>query len=111
MAETYGEITYISKEGKPETTCLVELIQATFTDNRLISVGKTEEGNYILAVENPESSGRNPKAVMHLSEESFIGLFASACLYFEKASFPIGKKMEELIKNKMIEYKSSFDKK
>lgn len=89
----YGYITVGSKD-EPKQINIIEFIQATFNDNRLITVAELEDGSYCLTVENPESSGRHSQNKMWLSKESFVGLLTTSMMFFEAK----GENMQELIK-------------
>jgi len=74
----YGKV--VTGSGELE---IIDFVQATFKDNRVITVATLEDGSYALLVENPESSGRNAVSKMWLSKESTLGLFSTISMLFE----------------------------
>lgn len=104
---TYGVITvgYGTKEQRELK--IVDFLQTMMKDNRTISVCKIEDGTYVLAVENPPSTGRASQQKMWLSEESLTGLLSTAFLYFSAK----GENLEELLKQSVdkneIDYRFS----
>ena len=63
---------------------IIDMVQASFQGNRLVSVGTVNEDEGIVAViENPTSSGRNPQTTIWVSKESFMALIATAMIYFD----------------------------
>lgn len=74
----YGKV--VTPEGE---LTIIDFVRARYIDNRLVSVASVEDGSFILSVENPESTGRNPSNKMWLSKESLVGLFSTISLLFE----------------------------
>jgi len=104
--KTYGEVRCLEKG--VETTKQVEsYVQARFTDNRLISVSKLEDETYVLAVENPESTGRATAVHMRLTEESLIGLVTTIHMHINCDSADSEKMLQEATKGKSVDYSFS----
>jgi len=87
---------------------IINFLRAEYKDFRLISVAQLGDNTYVLSIENPESTGRNPFQALRLSEKSFISLLGTATLYLSK----MGKNMEQMLieaskENGLIDY--SFD--
>lgn len=74
--KSYGKITVGFGTAKAAELEVTDYVQARFKDNRTISVSGIEDGSYCLIVEGLPST-------MRLSQESFIGLIATAFIYFE----------------------------
>lgn len=104
--EDLGIITIGTGTDTPEELKVIEVVQASYLDNRLITISKAEDDSMVISVENPTSSGRLPQSIMRLSEESFIGLMATMTMYYHLK----GADLKELLKSvsgKTIEYSSS----
>lgn len=74
----YGKV--VTPEGQ---LAVIDFVRAQYKDHRVISVASVEDGSFIISVENPESTGRNPSNKMWLSKESLVGLFSTISLLFE----------------------------
>ena len=79
----YGKITVGFGTLEQKELEIVDFVKAEFKNNRIVSVSQIEDNSFLLAVENIQSTGRNPQSTMWLSEESLIGLLSTAMLYFE----------------------------
>lgn len=108
--EPSGEVSYTDREGNRKVLDIINFVQVEFKDNRLVSMGETNEGTYILSVENPEDSERNRQTSIHLTEESLIGLIATIHLFFKETSFPLSEKLGEILKDGQMEYESFLEK-
>lgn len=62
---------------------ITNMVRCEFSDHRLVTVAKTEEGCYLLSVENPVSSGRETQTSMYLTEGSAVALLSTYMLYLE----------------------------
>lgn len=97
--ETYGTVKVIDDiTGKPEKEVgIIEYFQMDFIGGRHISVVELEDGNFLLSVENPISSGRNPMQTLVLTRESFIALGTVYNFFFSKRfNGGVEKMLEEL---------------
>jgi hypothetical protein len=74
----YGHIT----TGDGSKLAIVDVLQASYLDNRTISVMSIEDQSIAIAIENLPSSGRNPQQTLRLSQESLAAVLMSAILYF-----------------------------
>ena len=99
----YGKV--VTGSGELE---VIDFVQATYVDNRVITVASLEDGSYALAVENPASSGRNPTSQMWLSKESTIGLFSTISMHFEAKGINLLDEIKQAVKsNGKISYSIS----
>lgn len=81
--ETYGFVTEIDRLTKEKRELEIKsFVRAKFKDHRLMTVSLLEDGNYLLCIENPESTGRSTQQIMKLSKESLVGLFTAITLFF-----------------------------
>lgn len=62
---------------------ITNMVRCEFSDHRLVTVAKTEEDCYLLSIENPKSSGREPQTSMYLTEGSAVALLSTYMLYLE----------------------------
>lgn len=106
--EPYGEVSYTDRKGNTKTLSVINLIQAEFKDNDLVSIGETDEGNYFLSVDTPEM---NKQVCIHLTEGGMIGLLATIHLFIKETSFPLGERLKDVLKDRQMEYKSYLGKK
>jgi hypothetical protein len=91
-----GTVTVGTGTNTPREVEIQDFVQATYKNNRVISVvGLEEEQGLILSVENPASTGRATKSTMWLSEESVLGLVSTVMLYFSAK----GQNMEHLLRD------------
>ena len=68
-----GTITLQSPDGTPGRTLqLTDLVRATYKDHRFCTVARAEDNTFLLAVENPTSTGRAALSQMYLSEDSML---------------------------------------
>ena len=79
----YGKVIQTDDYGKQTPIAVADFVQATYKDSRLISVAGLADNTFIIAVENPESTGRNPKQQMRLTKESLVGLLSTIMLYYD----------------------------
>lgn len=108
--EPYGEVSYTDREGNKKVISVINFVRTEFKDNRIVSIGETEEGTYILSVENPEDSERNKQACIHLTEGSLIGLLATIHLFFKETSYSLDEKLKDILKDGQMEYESFLEK-
>lgn len=102
--DKYGSVTV--GYGSPfERKIPVEsFLRVQWNDHRLCSVSKIGDGSYILAVENPASSGRNTENTMWLSPESFTGLLVAAMFHLQASGVNFDELLQEFTKGKDILY-------
>lgn len=103
----YGKI--IAGDGTPERQELeiVDYARASFVNDRIISICKVENDNFVLAVENPSSSDRATQTTMYLTKESFFGLITTAIIYFEKKGEDINGMVDKTISDPEFYYSLS----
>lgn len=87
-----------------KTVEITEMVRSVFKDHRMCTVARTEENTFVLAVENPSSTGRLPKSQMHLSEESMIALINCVFLFYRHHNIDIEQKMKEVIDSDTIHF-------
>lgn len=90
-------------EGGVHEIAITNMVRSEFKDHRLCTVARTEENTFVLAVENPASSGRNPSGLLHLTEDSMLALFGVICSYYIHQGIDLDKRMKELIEADEIE--------
>lgn len=83
---------------------ITDMVRSVYKDHRICSVARTEENTFVLAVENPESSGRHPKSQMHLSEDSMLGMVNAILLYYMHHGIDIDKKMQSIVNSDTINF-------
>jgi hypothetical protein len=105
--KNYGTVTIGFGEPEQKELKVVDIVQATYTDHRLISTCGLEDGSYLVSVENPASTGRSPSEKMRLSEESLIGLMSTIILYFNCKDVDVLQKIKDASGKGAIEYTAS----
>src|SRR5574344_562309 len=95
--KTYGKIILRTAEPEQIELNIIECVQSHFIYGRTITINKSEENTYLLSVKNSESSGRNPKATMHLTKESMIGLYALISVYFQVSGIDYENELNKII--------------
>ena len=103
----YGKVTIGYGSSLEQELQVSEFIQATYKDNRLVTVSKLEDDTYVLMVENPQSSGRHPQSIMRLSKESFVGLISSAMLYANLVGWDLESELKKALDSEDIHFSAS----
>lgn len=98
-----GTVTVSDSFGS-RNIAITDFVRSTFKDHRLCTVIRTEENTYVLAIENPSSTGRATIANIHLSEESMLALVSCVMIYYEHKGIDITQKFQELINSEKINY-------
>lgn len=81
------------------------LVRIEFKDHRLATVARDEENAILLAVENPQSTGRAARAEMYLSQDSFYSILHTAMIFLEHNGIDLSSKLKELInEQKSVNY-------
>lgn len=88
---------------------ITDWVRSTFNDHRLCSVIRTEEGSFVLSVENPASSGRATQCNIHLTEDSMLAMMSAIFIYYQHHGIDITKRMEELVNSGSLNYEFSID--
>ena len=78
---------------------ITNMVRCEFSDHRLVTVAKTEEDCYLLSVENPASSGREPITSIYLTEGSAVALLSTYMLYFEHNEIDANELLKKYILN------------
>ncbi|GAA4391780.1 hypothetical protein [Hymenobacter koreensis] len=106
-ASNYGTVTTGFGTAQQRELPITDFVQANYVNNRVISVMGINGESIVASVENPESSGRNPKQVMYLSRESFVGLLSTGFLYFSCKGESLEDLLKEAVQKQAIEYNYS----
>ncbi len=77
-----GKITVGIGSGEQKEIEVLDFVQSTFKDNRVITTAGLEDGSMLITVENPKSTGRASQATIWLSKESVLGILSTCFLYF-----------------------------
>lgn len=83
---------------------ITDLVRAEYKDHRLCTVIRTEENSYVLAVENPQSTGRNTLSQMHLTEESMLSLISCVFLFYQHNGINIIDRFQQLANSDQLKY-------
>lgn len=83
---------------------ITDLVRSTFKDHRLCTIARTEEGTFVLSVENPQSSGRATMSQMHVTEESMLSLVSCVCLYYHVNQVDMDAKLRDVAEKDSIQY-------
>lgn len=106
--KSYGTVRVAGENHTaPKDIKIADFITCDFADRRSISVSHLEDDTYVLAVENPMSTGRHPQSLMRLSRESFIGLITSSMFYLSAKGEDIKEILQEAVQNNQINYSYS----
>jgi len=82
-SKNIGEVTLGYWHDPVKKVSITDMVRCEFSDHRLVTVAHTEEDCYLLAVENPQSTGRANQTSMYLTEGSVASLFYTYILYLE----------------------------
>ena len=95
--EKLGTVTVAGPFGEsPRDVPIKNFVRCEFTGRRLCTVAETTENTFVLAVENPASSGRASSSVMHLTEESLFALVSSVFVYFTHMGVDVDEKLKNI---------------
>jgi len=110
LKETYGKATMVDdNKHVTQQVDIINYIRATFKDHRLCSVSELEGETYIVAVENPASTGRGALSSMHLSEESLVGLMTTILFYWNCKGLNIDKLFMQAVDKEHVDYDFSHN--
>lgn len=108
MEKHYGTVTVGAGTTGQREIGIIDFIQTSFKDNRLITISTlADEQGYLLSIENPHSSGRNPAQNIWLSKESFVGLLSSSFIFWNCKNENLEELMKETVDKNMFDYKAS----
>lgn len=105
--KTYGEITVGVGTQLEHKLKILDFIQAGFKDNRLASISMIEDNSYVIAIENPQSSGRASQSTMWLSKESVMAMLTTCMIYFTAKGENIEALIQEAMTKDQINYSYS----
>lgn len=97
-----GTITIGVGTDRERTIQITDMLRCEVKDHQLVTIAKDEEGNYLLSIENPASTGRFPETSMYLTEGSFIALLSTVHLFLDKKNI----NMEEMLKSFVFDKES-----
>ena len=109
MSETkdYGKVTTGYGTAEQKEISVTEFVQATYNDNRKITVSKLEDDTLFLTVENPKDSGREAKSMLRLSKDSFIGLLTTCLMYSNSVGLDLKEALETQMGDDRVGYSHS----
>lgn len=82
-------------------------IEMMYNQKQHIMIGEDSQGNYLLHVGNSQAAEQDK--TMLIPEDAFIGLVASAIIYFEHYGIDINAKVRQLIGSDSISYTFPLD--
>lgn len=94
-------------DGKSVEVAITGYIKAGYADGRKVSIAETEEESFVLQVENPVGTGRNPIQNICLTRASFFAAISTAMLYFNSKGLDFEEILKEATGGNMIEYECS----
>lgn len=102
--KSYGKITVGTGTTIQKDLQVLDMVQAQFTDNRLITCAGIEGNTFLLAVENPESTGRATSMKMWVSRESFFALITTALMYLNAKRLDAKDELQKCVRSGDINY-------
>jgi len=106
-SKDYGKVTTGYGTATPKEYKVVEFVNATYNDNRKITVSKLEDDTLFLTIENPPSSGREPQSMIRLSKESFVGLITTCLMYANSIGLDLKTELENQMNGESVGYSHS----
>lgn len=97
-------IKVLDVQGNPKEMEILDFIQASFVGNRTVTIGKIEDGNYLLNIVRKPETGESIQSYMFLTKESMIALFATMSLYFSATGEDVDKLLKEVIDHDSMDY-------
>jgi len=108
MKESYGKVTVGVGSLEQKEINIIDFVQASFKDNRLITISTLEnDEGYLLSIENPQSSGRNLTQNMWLSKESFMGLITTSFIFWNCKNVDLEKLLQMSVADNDVDYRIS----
>lgn len=104
MEKKKPKITLGCLSENPRTLEITQFVRRQFSDHRLITVAKDEDGKFLLSVENPGSTGRATKSQMYLTEESLTALFYTYILFTEHFDIDIEALLQRMTSGEYVNY-------
>ena len=97
-------IKVLDAQGNPKEMDILDFIQASFVGDRRVTIGKIEDGNYLLdIVRTPENE--NPiQSYMFLTKESMVALLATMSLYFSATGEDVDGLLKSVIASDSMDY-------
>lgn len=83
---------------------ITDMVRSVFNDHRMCTIARTEDNTFVLAIENPASTGRLPMSQIHLSEDSMLALVNGIFLFYHHNNIDIEQKMKEIVDSDSIIY-------
>lgn len=103
--ESVGTIILGKGTDEERTINITDMLRIEAKDHRLATIAKCEEGNYLLAIENPKSTGRQPETKMYLTEGSLTALIMAIMSFLEEKNMDLGKMIKEYnLNDKEVKY-------
>lgn len=100
----YGYVTVGTGTSTPRKVRIESFVRSVWNDNRFAQCVHLEDDTYCIAIENLESSGRNPTNAMRLSKDSFIALMVNIHLYAEVAGIDLVGMAKDALQGDNIQY-------
>ena len=97
-------IKVLDAQGNPKEMEILDFIQASFVGDRTVTIGKIEDGNYLLNIVRKPETGEPIQSYMFLTKESMIALFATMSLYFSATGEDVDKLLKEVIDHDSMDY-------
>ena len=91
-------INVLDAQGNQKEMEILDFIQASFVGDRTVTIGKIEDGNYLLDIVRKPETGEPIQSYMFLTKESMTALLATMSLYFSAT----GEDVDKLLKSVMI---------
>ena len=82
--ETHGHVTITNPDGTEHDVSIVNFLALVKTDDRKVTIGKTEDSTYVIRFENDEGSGRPPLVNIHLTRESLLYFLVAAVQFLSR---------------------------
>ncbi len=86
---------------------ITDMVRSTFKDHRMCTVARTEENTFVVAIENPPSTGRLSLSQMHLTEDSMIALVSCISLFYEHNKIDLRQKVKDILMSDTLNFEYS----
>ena len=106
-SKDYGKVTTGYGTDKQKEYKVVEFVNATYNDNRKITVSKLEDDSLFLTIENPPSSGREPMSMLRVSKDSLVGLLTTCLMYSNSVGWDLKTELENQMNGESVGYSHS----
>ena len=97
-------IRVLDVQGNQKEMDILDFIQASFVGDRRVTIGKIEDGNYLLNIVRKTENENPIQSYMFLTKESMVALLATMSLYFSATGEDVDELLKSVIASDSMDY-------